>query len=152
MSVLIKDMETPETCDMCPMLVFIEKGDDHDAFCYCKLSNWKKSCTPNPMAIFEARRFRHLDCPLIELPPHGDLIDRDALNIDISESVVFTVAKNRPSAEMRGAFKVLDRLEIAPTIIPAEPSEEQREYEAQVEAAQYCEMYEPTYDPETGAL
>lgn len=56
----------------------------------------------------------------IELPPHGDLIDRDALNIDISKSVVFTVAKNRPSAEMRGAFKVLDRLEIAPTIIESE--------------------------------
>lgn len=31
-------------------------------------------------------------------------------------------------------------------------SEEQREYEEQVEAAQYCEMYEPSYDPETGAL
>lgn len=34
----------------------------------------------------------------------------------------------------------------------AEEGEEQREYEAAVEAAQYCEMYEPTYDPETGAM
>ena len=34
----------------------------------------------------------------------------------------------------------------------AEECEEQREYEAQVEAAQYCKMYEPSYDPETGAL
>lgn len=30
--------------------------------------------------------------------------------------------------------------------------EKLREYESSVEYAQYCEMYEPTYDPDTGAL
>lgn len=34
----------------------------------------------------------------------------------------------------------------------AEHDKEQREYEAAIKAAQYCEMYEPTYDPETGAM
>lgn len=33
-----------------------------------------------------------------------------------------------------------------------EHDKEQREYEAAIEAAQYSEMYEPSYDPETGAL
>ena len=81
MGVYIKGMEMPEICDMCPLLAFIEEDEDHDAFCYCTLSNWKKSCTPDPMTIREARRFRRLDCPLVEVStPHGRLIDADALN------------------------------------------------------------------------
>lgn len=36
--------------------------------------------------------------------------------------------------------------------IPAEELEAQKEYEAAVEYQQYCERYEPTYDPETGAM
>lgn len=39
--------------------------------------------------------------------------------------------------------------------VPVEETEidnAQREYEAAVEYQQYVEMYEPTYDPETGAM
>ena len=57
----------------------------------------------------------------IELPPHGDLIDRDALFFDIGESVVFSSrsigeVSNNPS-EIRGANKIIDRINVAPTVI-----------------------------------
>ena len=57
----------------------------------------------------------------IELPPHGRLIDKDALEADISASVVFS-GRNE-NAEIVGAKKIINRLHIAPTIIPAEEDE-----------------------------
>lgn len=113
MGVYIKGMEMPTGCGECR---FVQKGSQE--FCGLLLPDFKYS---------ENWSIRPDHCPLIELPPHGDLIDRDALNIDISKSVIFTVAKNRPSAEMRGAFKVLDRLENAPTIIEAEEADNEQE-------------------------
>ena len=113
MSILIK-MEMPKNCNDCPLFESIY----HYHGCLAK----PESINNMDMWDFEVGS-RPSWCPLIELPPHGDLIDRDALNIDISQSVRFSIAKNRPSAEMRGAFKVLDRLAIAPTIIEAEGGE-----------------------------
>ena len=63
---------------------------------------------------------RPKDCPLIEVPKHGDLIDRDALNKDIEQSVVFSARQQKQNAEIRGAFKVYDRIKVAPTIIESE--------------------------------
>ena len=118
MGVYIKNMEMPEICDMCPLLAFIEEDEDHDAFCYCILSNWKKSCTPDPMTIREARRFRRLDCPLIEVStPHGRLIDADTLKETMK---IITRTEVQEIVEFdRNAYKVDD----ASTIIPAEESE-----------------------------
>ena len=52
--VLIKNMKMPESCDKCSM-----------QFGACIIS-----CNPYLNS-------RPSDCPLIELPPHGDLIDRE---------------------------------------------------------------------------
>ena len=54
MSVLIKGMEMPSKCGEC----FLRVGE-------CK------------QRIYMEKRPPH--CPLVEVPPHGDLIDRDAL-------------------------------------------------------------------------
>ena len=43
----------------------------------------------------------------------SEYIERGALLKDIKESVVFSV-RNAPSAEMRGANKILDRIQCAP--------------------------------------
>lgn len=43
----------------------------------------------------------------------AEYIEREALFIDIFGSVVFSV-RNEPSAEMRGANKILDRIKCAP--------------------------------------
>lgn len=75
------------------------------------------------------------------VPPHGRVIDADEIKEKCGENAIY-------------ADDVYWYMDNAPTIIPAEVEEEnsQREYEMAVEAAQYCELYEPTYDPETGAL
>ena len=69
MSILIKGMEMPKSCKDCQLheLAIINATPVY----FCK-------CLPNikVMPIEEKRT----DCPLVELPPHGELIDRDALN------------------------------------------------------------------------
>ncbi len=42
-------------------------------------------------------------------------IDKELLLKDISESVVFSVRSGVPSPELRGARKIIDRIENAPT-------------------------------------
>lgn len=78
-------------------------------------------------------------CPLIEVPePHGRLISED--DIDAAVNAI----KN-----------ALLELKTARTVIPAsgeEIDEAQRDYEAAADYQQYCEVYEPTYGPETGAM
>ena len=44
-----------------------------------------------------------------------EYIEREALLKDISESVVFTVRSDKPSLEIRGANKIIDRIKSAPT-------------------------------------
>lgn len=44
----------------------------------------------------------------------AEYIEREALLKDISESVVFTVRGDKPSLEIRGANKVIDRIKSAP--------------------------------------
>lgn len=67
MSVLIKNMEMPHDCDECRLCAFIPVGD----------YGIHRKCLPlNAKAEITIRR---ADCPLVPVPPHGDLIDRDAL-------------------------------------------------------------------------
>ena len=44
-----------------------------------------------------------------------EYIERDALLRDIEDAVVFSVGRNEPSAELRGAGKIVDRIRCAPT-------------------------------------
>lgn len=64
MSILIKGMPMPKSCLQCPFRKFWDYEDQ----CLAKKNLWVKGNEIPPV------------CPLIELPPHGDLIDRDALN------------------------------------------------------------------------
>lgn len=64
MSILIKNMDMPKSCMYCPL--------NYDCI----------SCEVNHDVDFDFEGYdkeRHKDCPLVEIPPHGDLIDRDAL-------------------------------------------------------------------------
>ena len=58
--ILIKRMEMPKSCEDC----MLES--------YCGL--W---------VLLKDRPSRHPDCPLVPIPPHGRLIDADALIADI---------------------------------------------------------------------
>ena len=84
MSVLIRGMEMPTSCSTC----FI-------AWCIGRANN--------PQVMVQ----RGADCPLVPVPPHGRLIDADALLFNIP-------------APIEDEYKYVRRIiEDAPTIIPA---------------------------------
>lgn len=97
MSVLIKGMEMPKTC--------MNGGCPIDGK-YCDLW-WKAG---------GGSYGRHRDCPLIELPDHGDLIDRDVLKYELG--FLFDVIGARAYGFVLGT---IDRL---PAVIPAERSDD----------------------------
>lgn len=82
MSILIK-IEMPRGCYQCLFMTHCEECEGHLNHCILDedehgfgkhlFSNleWKYPIVPMERPSW---------CPLIELPPHGDLIDRDALN------------------------------------------------------------------------
>ena len=95
--VLIKGMEMPKACWECPLKVHLFQ------------QLW---CTPSNKVIDrEDNTEREPDCPLVEVPPHGDLVDRNYL---ISE---YDRQHKGPAG---GARRIM---EDAPPIIEAEGSE-----------------------------
>ena len=66
MSVIVKNMEMPKNCRTCPMLF------DGHSYRWCNI-------TGESLGIEETDNGRDEYCPLIELPPHGRLIDADEL-------------------------------------------------------------------------
>ena len=93
MSVYIKGMKMPRSCDEC----YIRKKDSCPIL-KANLTGWG----------------RRIDCPLIEVPDHGDLIDRDEL-FNNSDSWLWW-------DEWGSAKAALDN---APIVIPAERSEDE---------------------------
>lgn len=63
--VMIRGMKMPKACWECPLKVHLFQ------------QLW---CTPSNKVINRNDNTeRELDCPLIEVPPHGDLVDRNYL-------------------------------------------------------------------------
>lgn len=73
MSVLIKGMETPTSCFYCP---FRRKINPDDIQCLVTRDVFEETFA----GTIEMRNRGF--CPLIEVPPHGRLIDADALMND----------------------------------------------------------------------
>lgn len=104
MGVYIPGMEMPTSCEKCPFL------DYEEGFCFASgvkgKSGWYEF-TWCPSGIKDGR---HKDCPLVPVPPHGDLIDRDALYTEL--------AKRKSYGEL-SAKSALRAVANAPTIIQA---------------------------------
>ena len=69
MSIFIKGFELPKNCGKC-------------------IFRYEYICMLNHEMVFKSTNNRHENCPLIEVPPHGDLIDRRKLPlafIDITD-------------------------------------------------------------------
>ena len=98
MSILIKGMEMPLNCAMCKMWSICEclnDFDDFESICY---------------AVEDGDLVRDKNCPLIELPPHGRLID-----IKSVEDGMFVTVGNDYQRWWNGALEsVIDN---APTVI-----------------------------------
>jgi len=99
-SILIKGMEMPKSCLSCPL-----QGGTADCRLTQKTYNWGLSERPS-------------DCPLVPVPPHGRLIDADAL---IKELAIDDLDDKTGATLLMAVF--LEVLKAAPTIIPAEEGE-----------------------------
>ena len=112
MSVLIRGMEIPHDCEECKLCIIIPVGD---------YEILRKCVALNKRAEYVIRR---KDCPLIELPPHGRLIDADALH---EELYALEYARENEwldgVREARGVDAARVALLDAPTIIEAEGEE-----------------------------
>ena len=104
MSVLIKGMKMPTSCPECMMANEIVKC------CLTgKTYNWGLTERPS-------------DCPLIELPPHGRLIDADALEEHdgwLRDSMYFARESGHTHIQFIYAHDIIN----APTVIEAEDGE-----------------------------
>lgn len=76
MSFFIKGMEIPRRCGLCPCF-----HAEHPMYCQAvKADKEKRIVAPYGLP-------RPDWCPLVEIPtPHGDLVDRDKLMIDVIDS------------------------------------------------------------------
>ena len=79
MGVYIKGMQMPKDCPYCKMAHY----NASDEFTGCDVVPNKRYAMHND-AVYAKSTQRPDWCPLVEVPaPHGDLIDRDALEADI---------------------------------------------------------------------
>ena len=98
MSILIKGMEMPENCAECPCRMI---GYTQD---YCNVLG-------KFIDFAVGSEGRREDCPLVPVPPHGRLIDADAL----------LASENQHYEYHSDSFYVETRtIELAPTVIPAD--------------------------------
>ena len=102
MSILIKGMEMPKNCMECPLYNGVG----------CKATN-------RMFAMFYNVAIRRDDCPLIELPPHGRLIDADAL-INAVPKAEADIFENCRYCTCLDSEQIKDLINDAPTIIEAE--------------------------------
>lgn len=101
MSILIKGMEMPTSCCAC----FCARGNE------CGITRYKPT-------FEEWYEDGVKECPLVPVPPHGRLIDADAL---IKELTLDDEDGNSGASLLMAIF--LEVLKAAPTIIPAEEGE-----------------------------
>ena len=99
MGVYIKGMKMPKSCEECTL----------ESYCSLWMDARKLSDDGKKAKI------KHPDCPLIEIStPHGDLIDRGKVNLTDFEIVMCN------GDYKEGLKMLLEKIESAPTIIPAE--------------------------------
>ena len=107
MSILIPGMTMPKSCEKCPFCIVNrhDRGDDS----LCRLINKE---------VFTFMRSLPQDCPLVPVPPHGRLIDADAL---IGLCNIMADKCDGIGTSIWEQFRTT--VEWCPTVIPAEEGE-----------------------------
>lgn len=108
MGVYIPNVKFPQNCDECDLL--------YDC-CACGVTHKR-------MDFETMDRVRNPHCPLVPVPPHGRLIDADALISNFEFTMKHCTIKGHTAQRYR---EMIVELSVAPTIIPANPAEEARE-------------------------
>lgn len=104
--ILIRGMEMPKDCESC-------------SFCDYEQANCLAANDRNTLPHSFTQR--PVWCPLVEVPPHGRLIDADALKA--KEADVRDTWADCDGREDTVMGFSLDMLDHAPTILPAEEAE-----------------------------
>ena len=108
MSILINGIEMPKVCEECPCFVFVDTGTMPSC---CALHE--------DMGIEQAESYRLKNCPLVPVPDHGDLIDRD----EAADDTCLIWSKNSDSSD--AMQETIEHLRHGiNAVIPAERSEE----------------------------
>lgn len=111
MSLIIKGMELPKSCDSCDLIQFDDEGFE----AHCPLSPYYRWCGTPP-------DYRPEGCRLVEIPtPHGRLIDADELFCEIDGIKGWDYGDESDIAI--SAAEALSAIDDAPTIVEAEVSE-----------------------------
>lgn len=107
MGVYIKGMEMPKSCAFCPMFddVYTHLSDDDEYVCKLGVN----------LNYYQYAGYEPKDCPLVFVPPHGQLIDADALDY----TMLYKENWMRGTGVEAPAVWKSD-IDSAPTIIPAE--------------------------------
>ena len=111
MSVLIKGMEMPISCYKCPFL------DYEEGFCFASGVKHKSGWYELILRPGEIKDGRHEDCPIVLVPPHGRLIDADAIDW----------VEGRDEQDRPVYLLLKMQIDDIPTIIEAEPYKEKGE-------------------------
>lgn len=111
MSVFIKNMRIPTSCSVCAFCGYYGKGDH-----VCDITGKD--------VVYELSLEKRLDdCPLVELPPHGRLIDADALTKMCHEMQSIEWNKKAAPYSWEHAYEEFENdIDEAPTIVGAEVS------------------------------
>lgn len=112
MSILIRGMEMPKNCDSCP--------------CYYETEGaWRNECEVLQREHYITNE-RPDWCPLVELQPHGRLIDADALMAMCGMAIDCYDCPNGEHGwckRSQDATNICKAIEDAPTIIETEEGE-----------------------------
>ena len=106
MSILIKGMEMPTRCGRCDMCVPEADGD----------IDWHNVCCITGADIVDVGE-KMVDCPLVPVPPHGRLIDADALEKEAQKRMLIC---DKNGNQFQKPYEIMRAIALAPTIIPAE--------------------------------
>ena len=140
--ILIKGMKMPKNCKECPCSTWALD----EPFFFCVLGQ-EVSCEYDT---------RGKGCPLVEVKPHGRCIDADRLADDFRAWLVTTSPCMQKSVADAMVETVRTAARIAPTMLEASDNiclaDDDHSYEMQSDMRDYCERYEPTYNPEDGSL
>ena len=112
--IYIPKMQMPKNCTVCDFMMNCDECEGHE--CYCTVLNRCIGYLPSSSpflcdGVHLVHSDKRLDnCPLVSVPDHGELIDRDALR-----NVMFIGEQCLYSWD-----EIEDAIEYAPTIIPAD--------------------------------
>ena len=114
MGIYIKGMEMPTRCHCCSMCVQVSDGE----------IDWHWECCLLCEKVARYATDRIPSCPLVPVPPHGRLIDADALKLSHCKECTLYPDKCLEKTEEGCDWNSIYHIEhCAPTIIEAEEGE-----------------------------